>query len=142
MPQPSRSIKTRRSPDQFDVALGHRIKVERKSRGISQELLANRIGVSFQQLQKYERGKNRISPSRLSAIADILEMPVSIFFEAGSDGRKQAQAGESSPLEWLAVDGAVRLLRAYIAIPDGRLRQKAVLLFEQIAKRYKARLNS
>jgi transcriptional regulator with XRE-family HTH domain len=104
--------------------------------------LANRIGVSFQQLQKYERGKNRISPSRLSAIADILEMPVSIFFEAGSDGRKQAQAGESSPLEWLAVDGAVRLLRAYIAIPDGRLRQKAVALFEQIAKRYKARLDS
>ena len=67
-------------PDPVDVEVGHRIRIERLSRGLSQTALANQLGVTFQQVQKYEKGVNRVGAGRLTKIAEVLGVPVSTFF--------------------------------------------------------------
>jgi transcriptional regulator with XRE-family HTH domain len=122
-------------PDPVDVEVGHRIRIERLSRGLSQTALANQLGVTFQQVQKYEKGVNRVGAGRLTKIAEVLGVPVSTFFsgkevlesEQGRDG------DEASPLKLLTVSGAFRLLRAYADIEDSNLRRSIVDLVEQIS---------
>lgn len=75
-----RQLKT---PDVIDVYVGSRIRLQRKLNGISQTALAEGLGITFQQVQKYEKGTNRVGSSRLQAIANILGVPVSFFFEEG-----------------------------------------------------------
>jgi transcriptional regulator with XRE-family HTH domain len=69
-----------KTPDPVDIAVGHRIRVERLSRGMSQTVLADQLGVTFQQVQKYEKGVNRVGAGRLTKIAEALGVPVSTFF--------------------------------------------------------------
>jgi len=122
-------------PDPVDVEVGHRIRIERLSRGLSQTALANQLGVTFQQVQKYEKGVNRVGAGRLTKIAEVLGVPVGTFF--GSQeilaGEGQAKDGEASPLKLLTVSGAFRLLRAYAEIDDSNLRRSIVDLVEQIS---------
>jgi transcriptional regulator with XRE-family HTH domain len=120
-------------PDPVDVEVGHRIRIERLSRGLSQTALANQLGVTFQQVQKYEKGVNRVGAGRLTKIAEVLGVPVGSFFSGKEllvDG--QAKDGEASPLKLLTVSGAFRLLRAYAEIEDANLRRSIVDLVEQI----------
>jgi transcriptional regulator with XRE-family HTH domain len=120
-------------PDPVDVEVGHRIRIERLSRGLSQTALANQLGVTFQQVQKYEKGVNRVGAGRLTKIAEVLGVPVGSFFsgkELRGDG--QEKDGEASPLKLLTVSGAFRLLRAYAEIEDTNLRRSIVDLVEQI----------
>ena len=122
-------------PDPVDVEVGHRIRIERLSRGLSQTALANQLGVTFQQVQKYEKGVNRVGAGRLTKIAEVLGVPVGTFF-GGKEilaGEGQAKDGESSPLKLLTVSGAFRLLRAYAEIDDSNLRRSIVDLVEQIS---------
>ena len=122
-------------PDPVDVEVGHRIRIERLARGLSQTALANQLGVTFQQVQKYEKGVNRVGAGRLTRIAEVLGVPVGTFF-AGKElleGEQAAQPGEASPLKLLTVSGAFRLLRAYADIEDGNLRRSIVDLVEQVA---------
>jgi transcriptional regulator with XRE-family HTH domain len=124
-------------PDPVDVEVGHRIRIERLSRGLSQTALANQLGVTFQQVQKYEKGVNRVGAGRLTKIAEVLGVPVSTFFS----GQEMLQSdeskarGEASPLKLLTVSGAFRLLRAYAEIDDSNLRRSIVDLVEQVAQR-------
>ena len=67
-------------PDPVDVEVGHRIRIERLARGLSQTALANQLGVTFQQVQKYEKGVNRVGAGRLTKIAEVLGVPVGSFF--------------------------------------------------------------
>ena len=67
-------------PDPVDVEVGHRIRIERLARGLSQTALANQLGVTFQQVQKYEKGVNRVGAGRLTKIAEVLGLPVGMFF--------------------------------------------------------------
>ena len=67
-------------PDPVDVEVGHRIRIERLARGLSQTALANQLGVTFQQVQKYEKGVNRVGAGRLTKIAEVLGVPVGAFF--------------------------------------------------------------
>ena len=122
-------------PDPVDVEVGHRIRIERLSRGLSQTALANQLGVTFQQVQKYEKGVNRVGAGRLTKIAEVLGVPVGSFFSGKEmlvDGQAKDVAGEASPLKLLTVSGAFRLLRAYAEIEDTNLRRSIVDLVEQI----------
>jgi transcriptional regulator with XRE-family HTH domain len=125
----------KKSPDPIDVEVGRRIRIQRTLRGISQTDLGQKIGVTFQQVQKYEKGANRVGASRLTRIAKVLGVPVSTFF-GGAEGPAQgAAATEASrmDLEYLVVPGALRLLRAYGQIRESVLRRTIVTFVEKIA---------
>jgi transcriptional regulator with XRE-family HTH domain len=121
-------------PDPVDIEVGHRIRIERLARGLSQTALANQLGVTFQQVQKYEKGVNRVGAGRLTKIAEVLGIDVAAFFGAKDmiePGAKES--GQASPLKLLTVSGAFRLLRAYGEIEDSNLRRAVVDLVEQIS---------
>ena len=122
-------------PDPVDVEVGHRIRIERLSRGLSQTALANQLGVTFQQVQKYEKGVNRVGAGRLTKIAEVLGVPVSTFFSGKEvlESEQGRQGDDTSPLKLLTVSGAFRLLRAYADIEDNNLRRSIVDLVEQIS---------
>jgi transcriptional regulator with XRE-family HTH domain len=124
-------------PDPVDVEVGHRIRIERLARGLSQTALANQLGVTFQQVQKYEKGVNRVGAGRLTKIAEALGVAVGTFFTGKEilDTEQGRTAGEVSPLKLLTVSGAFRLLRAYADIEDSNLRRSIVELVEQISSR-------
>jgi transcriptional regulator with XRE-family HTH domain len=121
-------------PDPVDVEVGHRIRIERLSRGLSQTALANQLGVTFQQVQKYEKGVNRVGAGRLTKIAEVLGVPVGSFFTGKEvlDSEVDRNVDQASPLKLLTVSGAFRLLRAYSEIEDSELRRCIVDLVEQI----------
>src|SRR5436853_863618 len=102
-----------RTPDPLDTMVGARIRVLRIHKKISQTDLAEQIGVTFQQVQKYEKGANRVGASRLARIADVLDISVGDLFEAS--GRA---ADDDSPFHLLAEPGAVRVLEAYVRTSD------------------------
>jgi len=115
--------------------VGAKIRVLRLSRGLSQSDLADQIGVTFQQVQKYEKGANRVGASRLSQIANVLGISVGELFEQS----RQRPGAASSPLKLLVEPGAVRVLEAYVQTTDPRLRRAIVNLIEGIAGRSAAR---
>ena len=118
-----------RLPDPLDALVGARIRVFRVHRKISQTDLAEQIGVTFQQVQKYEKGTNRIGASRLSRIAAVLGVSVGELFE--SPGEK---SGDSALLfRMLAEPGALRVLKAYTRTSDPRVRHAIAELIEGIA---------
>jgi len=124
-----------RKPDPLDAMVGAKIRVLRLSRGLSQSDLADQIGVTFQQVQKYEKGANRVGASRLSQIANVLGISVGELFEQS----RQRPGAASSPLKLLVEPGAVRVLEAYVQTTDPRLRRAIVNLIEGIAGRSAAR---
>ena len=108
--------------DPVDVAVGARIRLLRKLRGLSQQALAEAAGVTFQQIQKYERGANRVSASMLSRIAAALDTPVGEVFGETS----QASGAIDEVAALLAEPGALELLRAYVTLPRGPARAALV----------------
>lgn len=103
------------APDPVDIHVGAMIRARRLAIGMSQEQLAQAIGTSFQQVQKYERGANRISASKLLAVARKLDAKVSAFFE-GLDESGEAQSVLPEFADFLALDGAAPLTRAYLKL--------------------------
>jgi transcriptional regulator with XRE-family HTH domain len=105
------------------------------ARGLSQTALANQLGVTFQQVQKYEKGVNRVGAGRLTKIAEVLGIEVGTFFRGKEmlENEQSKDGGASSPLKLLTVAGAFRLLRAYGDIDDSNLRRAIVDLVEQIS---------
>jgi len=106
-------------PRSVDVHVGRRVRQRRWMLGMTQQTLADRVGIKFQQIQKYETGANRISSSRLWDIAEVLEVPVAFFFD-GLEG--QADAGDARG-DVLADREAQDLVRAYYAIPEAQRRR-------------------
>ena len=102
----------------LDAMVGARIRMLRVNRGMSQTMLAERIGVTFQQVQKYERGANRVVASRLSRIASVLGVSVGELFESS----RTESPGLNSSIPLLAEPGALRVLKAYARTPNPRLR--------------------
>src|SRR5215207_5351468 len=99
-----------RAPDKTDVLAGIRVRLRRKELGLSQTDLANRLGITFQQVQKYEKGTNRISASRLQATATALGVPVAYFFPDPIDGESPETLAEAA----LAAGKTADLLKAFI----------------------------
>ena len=119
------SAKRRATAD--DVAIGQKLRALRLDGGLSQSELGQRIGVTFQQLQKYEKGVNRVSAGRPARIAAALGVPVTAFY--GAAARRRSDRG----LPYLQSAGAVRLVRAYAGIPARGPRAALVALAEALA---------
>lgn len=100
-------------PDPIDVSVGARIRLARKTQGLSQQALAESVGITFQQIQKYERGANRVSASMLVKIAQTLGIPVAELF--GANDGVRGLTDELADL--LGEPGALDLLRAYARLP-------------------------
>jgi transcriptional regulator with XRE-family HTH domain len=120
-----------RSVDARDAEIGLLIRAQRKQLGLSQTDLAERIGVTFQQVQKYENGTNRISIGRLTRIAEALDVPPTFFFARET---KSGVASATKSREFLAADGALRLIKAFDRFPSREMRTSFVELAESIAK--------
>lgn len=126
-----------RSP--VDSQVGSRIRLRRMILGMSQERLGGAIGVTFQQVQKYERGVSRVSAGRLHSLADALDVPVSYFFDEavlvtgdGASERSKQAVGQDMP-EAMSRE-TLELLRAYYGISDPEIRQRFLGLAKAVAK--------
>ena len=119
-----------RAPDPIDVEVGTRIRLRRKAQKISQQALAESLGLTFQQIQKYERGTNRVSASMLVKIARRLETTVGDL--VGEDGSSSSETHRFSNL--LAGPGALELLTAYAELKEPRLRRSVLKLVEEMAR--------
>jgi transcriptional regulator with XRE-family HTH domain len=125
----------RNSLDPVDKHVGARLRMRRLMLHMSQEKLADGLGVSFQQVQKYEKGTNRMGSSRLQQAADILEVPVPFFFD-GAPGQAKASSKNSSPAfvsEFLATSDGLSLVKAFMRIKGAKLRRSIVHAVEQMA---------
>ena len=103
-----------------DVHVGKRIRHRRWLIGMTQQQLAEQVGIKFQQIQKYETGANRVSASRLWDIAEALDVPVSFFFDGISDGKL---ADADTPSDLMGDKEALDLVRSYYAIPENQRRR-------------------
>ena len=128
----------RKQPNPIDVHVGSRVRLRRNIVGMSQERLGYSLGISFQQIQKYERGTNRVGASRLQNIADILNVHVSFFFEdaPGSDaGAIDASNAPSSDdfQTFLSSSEGFRLNREFVKIADPRVRKSIIEMIKAAA---------
>ena len=106
-----------------DVHVGKRIRHRRWLVGITQQQLAEAVGIKFQQIQKYETGMNRVSASRLWDIAEALSVPVSFFFEGLNEGDGSQQDAHELPGDIMKDKEALELVRSYYAIPEAQRRR-------------------
>jgi transcriptional regulator with XRE-family HTH domain len=121
--------------DPIDAEVGHRIRIHRNAISMSQSTLGEKLGVTFQQVQKYEKGVNRVGAGRLTRIAGILEIPVGALLGVDVDQPKiQSSSAASNVLECLSMPGAVRLVQAYAQLPNPAIRSTILSLVEQIAQ--------
>ncbi len=104
-----------------DVHVGKRIRHRRWMVGMTQQQLAEKVGIKFQQIQKYETGMNRVSASRLWDISEALSVPIDFFFEGLEAGSKSAET--TLPGDILADKEALELVRSYYAIPENQRRR-------------------
>jgi len=120
-----------------DVHVGLRIRAARLAAGLSQERFGHELGVSFQQVQKYEKGSNRVGASRLSDAARILAVPVSFFFEndEGIDNSRNANDGLLAMTEALSTPEGIRIARALGQITNPNLRRRLADLLEAMVDR-------
>lgn len=119
----------KKQPDPIDVKVGARIRMRRITLGISQEKLAEALGLTFQQVQKYEKGTNRIGASRVLRIATALKVPVSYFYE----GIEQATATGPDPVQAMLMDRAGAALAAAFQRLPHDARAAVLTVVEQIA---------
>ena len=121
-----------KAANEVDVAVGARIRNLRLRNKLSQEEVGRRLKVSFQQVQKYEKGANRVGASRLSELAKIFDVPIGTFFsEVRRDSKDSARSGT---IDQLTVRNEVRLLEAYQSLRDKRLQSAFVSLAEELAR--------
>lgn len=106
-----------------DVHVGKRVRHRRWLIGMTQQQLAEQVGIKFQQIQKYETGANRVSASRLWDIADALDVPVSFFFEGLEDGATADPDKSVVPSDLMGDKEALDLVRSYYAIPENQRRR-------------------
>jgi transcriptional regulator with XRE-family HTH domain len=130
----------KKQPDALDIKVGSKVRALRLERQMSQEKLGDALGLTFQQVQKYEKGTNRVGASRLQQISEILQVPVSFLFEGGPSGAASAGGFSegTSPAyvsDFLATSEGLALTRAFTRISDAKLRRSIVEMVEQIAVR-------
>jgi transcriptional regulator with XRE-family HTH domain len=136
--------KTKGTPDSVDVHVGQRLRVRRSLLGLSQEKLADAIGLTFQQIQKYERGMNRISAGRLYQFSKILKIPIAYFYDDIIDpSRGAAQNFGMSDNEQESFEGqdimndkeTIDLVRTYYSINDPELRKDTIKFMKAMASK-------
>jgi transcriptional regulator with XRE-family HTH domain len=131
----------KKAPNPIDKHVGSRVRMRRMMLGMSQEKLGDALGLTFQQVQKYEKGTNRIGASRLQQISLILQVPVAFFFEGApiiSNEFAPATGMQEAPSpayvsDFLATSDGLSLTKAFMRIKDAKLRRRIVDLVQQIA---------
>jgi transcriptional regulator with XRE-family HTH domain len=130
-------VSWKKEPNEIDVHVGSRVRMRRQMINMSQEKLGNALELTFQQVQKYEKGTNRISASRLQHISHILEVPAPWFFEeAPSRGRAPKVQNATSAdvlIDFLATIEGLKLSKAFSKIKRPKVRRRVIHLVEEIA---------
>ena len=130
-------MENKKKPNPIDIHVGSRIRLRRTMLGMSQEKLGESLGITFQQIQKYEKGTNRVGASRLQAIASILEVPVSYFFEDAPGGAAVSGMEEDNSttyvVDFLSSTEGLRLNRAFARISDPKVRARIIDLVRTLA---------
>jgi transcriptional regulator with XRE-family HTH domain len=127
----------KKTPNPIDQHVGARVRMRRKMLAMSQEQLADALGISYQQVEKNETGINRIAAGRLQQISHILQVPVAFFFEGALNAA--VPHGSHGALSTAQIDDFVsgsnglRLMRAFMRIDNADLRRRIVMLVQQIA---------
>jgi transcriptional regulator with XRE-family HTH domain len=130
----------KKAPNPIDKHVGSRVRMRRMMLSMSQEKLGGALGLTFQQVQKYEKGTNRIGASRLQQISHILQVPVAFFFEgaptlqAQPDGPAMAAPSPTYVSDFLATSDGLALTKAFMRIKEAKLRRRIVDLVEEIAE--------
>ncbi|HTX51158.1 MAG TPA: helix-turn-helix transcriptional regulator [Caulobacteraceae bacterium] len=126
-----------RPPNPVDLHVGARIRMRRRMQNVSQERLAAALGLTFQQVQKYERGANRVSASKLYEIASTLQAPISYFFDGlddpTGDGAPSVGSDEQTVHAFLMTTEGLDLARGFARIPRGRVRRRILELIRALA---------
>jgi transcriptional regulator with XRE-family HTH domain len=129
----------KKKPNPIDVHVGSRIRLRRTMLSMSQEKLGEALGITFQQIQKYEKGTNRVGASRLQNISSVLNVPVSFFFEDAPGESANDQAGMSEAnssnyvVDFLSSSEGLQLNRAFVKIEDPKVRRKIIDLTKALA---------
>lgn len=129
----------KKKPNPIDIHVGSRIRLRRTMLGMSQEKLGESLGITFQQIQKYEKGTNRVGASRLQNISGILNVPVSFFFEdaPGDQAVNASGMAEASSsnyvVDFLSSSEGLQLNRAFVKIGDPKVRRRIVDLVKALA---------
>ena len=128
----------KKAPNPIDKHVGSRVRMRRMMLAMSQQKLADALGLTFQQVQKYERGANRMGASRLQQMSDILQVPVEFFFEGapnasaphGSNGSTSSMAEIN---DFISDSDGLRLIGAFMRIDNAAVRRRIVMLVQEIA---------
>lgn len=128
----------KKAPNPIDVHVGSRVRLRRMMLGMSQEKLGEHLGITFQQIQKYEKGTNRIGASRLHHISTVLKVPVSFFFEDAPGSQSETQGfAEPQPttyvVDFLSSAEGLSLNKAFVRIEDTKVRKRIVDLVRVLA---------
>jgi transcriptional regulator with XRE-family HTH domain len=124
-----------KKPNPIDIHVGGRVRLRRMMLGMSQEKLGEQLGITFQQIQKYEKGTNRIGASRLQNIATVLSVPVGFFFDGAPGqgaGATDSKSG-SYVVDFLSSSEGLQLNRAFVRISDSKVRRRVVDLVRALA---------
>ena len=120
----------KKQPNPIDIHVGSRVRLRRMMLSMSQEKLGESLGITFQQIQKYEKGTNRIGASRLQNIARVLSVPVSFFFEDAPGGQGASGMAESHQtsyvVDFLSSSEGIQLNKAFVRIKDAKLRRRVI----------------
>ena len=132
---------TQGTPSPVDVYVGSRVRLQRTLLGFSQEKLGEAVGLTFQQIQKYERGANRIGASRLHEFSQILDVPISFFFDGldqnsakSGSSKRRASSNNANQDNFLQKRETWELVRAYYRIPDTLVRKRLFETIKALAK--------
>ncbi len=129
----------KKTPNPIDIHVGARVRLRRNMLGFSQEKLGESLGITFQQIQKYEKGSNRIGASRLQKLSEVLKTPVSFFFEDAPNPTLNAEGGfaeDESPnyvVDFLSSSEGIQLNKAFSNIKDPKVRKKIIDLVRSLA---------
>ncbi|MDY8107844.1 helix-turn-helix transcriptional regulator [Fulvimarina sp. 2208YS6-2-32] len=129
---------TKKTPNPIDIHVGSRVRLRRTMMGQSQEKLGEALGITFQQVQKYEKGTNRIGASRLQRISEVLNVPVSFFFEdapstgGAIEGMREPDGGDYV-VDFLSTSEGLQLNKAFVRISDPKVRRRVVELVRSLA---------
>jgi len=126
-----------KSPNPIDKHVGTRVRMRRMMLGMSQTALGEALGITFQQVQKYEKGTNRISASRLQQACDILQVPIAFFFEGlpiapAVAGSIETQLSTGQFTDFMATRDGLALAKAFMRIGNVQLRRRILHLVEEI----------
>jgi transcriptional regulator with XRE-family HTH domain len=131
-------IENKKKPNPVDTHVGSRVRLRRTMLGMSQEKLGEALGITFQQIQKYEKGSNRIGASRLQRITEVLNVPVSFFFEdvpgtaASRPGGLSEPSGPDYVVDFLSTSEGLQLNRAFVKISDPKVRRRIIDLVRSL----------